>query len=45
LLEDFRNDPALASEAKAMLAELGGNGATFFEVRCKNHIQLRMIRD
>jgi hypothetical protein len=37
LLKNIRDDPALAGQAKAMLAELGGDGAALFEVLCKNH--------
>jgi hypothetical protein len=45
LLEDVCDDPSLAGQAEAMLAELGGDGATFFEVLCENHIQLRTVRN
>jgi hypothetical protein len=38
LLEHIRNNPALAGQSKAMLAELVGDGASLFEVLCKNHI-------
>ena len=41
LLEDICDDPALAGHTEAMLAELGGDGATLLEVLSKNHVQLR----